>query len=162
MERVLFIIIVIVSGCFFPLSVYAQTSFSLSGFETNPSAPLEMTSDKLTINQSDGSARFEGNVVVGQGNIRIAAELVIVRYSEAGEIDQLSARGGVTVVTNKESAEAETAEYSLKNRTLVMNGNVMLSQGQILMSSDSLQIDLNTGAAIVQGQVRTILSTGSN
>ena len=66
------------------------------------------------------------------------------------------------MVTNKESAEAETAEYSLKNRTLVMNGNVMLSQGQILMSSDSLQIDLNTGAAIVQGQVRTILSTGSN
>ena len=50
----------------------------------------------------------------------------------------------------------------LKNLTLVMNGNVLLSQGQILMSSDSLQIDLNTGAAIVQGQVRTILSTGSN
>ena len=85
-----------------------------------------------------------------------------MRYSEAGEIDQLNARGGVTVVTNKESAEAETAEYSLKNRTLVMNGNVLLSQGQIVMSSDSLQIDLNTGAAIVQGQVRTILSTGSN
>ena len=162
MERVLFIIIVIISGCFFPLSIYAQTSFSLGGFETNPSAPLEMTSDKLTINQSDGSARFEGNVVVGQGNIRIAAELVIVRYSKAGEIDQLSARGRVTVVTNKESAEADTAEYSLKNRTLVMNGNVMLSQGQIVMSSESLQINLNTGAAIVQGQVRTILSTGSN
>jgi hypothetical protein len=43
-----------------------------------------------------------------------------------------------------------------------MSGDVIFSQGKILMSAKSLQIDLDTGAAIIEGQVKTILSTGSN
>jgi lipopolysaccharide export system protein LptA len=121
-----------------------------------------MTADKLTISQENGSAQFEGNVIIGQGDIRIAANLVVVTYLETGEIDKLSASGGVTVATADESAESDSVEYSLKNRTLMMSGNVLFSQGKILMSAKSLQIDLNTGAATVEGQVKTILSTGSN
>ena len=153
---------IIISTFLFAMQGVAQTSLLLGGFDPDSDAPVEMTADKLTISQEDGSARFEGNVIIGQGDIRIAANLVIVTYSETGEIDKLSASGGVTVATTDESAESEFVEYSLKNRTLVMSGNVLFSQGKILMSANSLQIDLNTGAATVEGQVKTILSTGSN
>jgi lipopolysaccharide export system protein LptA len=140
----------------------SQTSLLLGGFDPNSDAPVELTADKLTISQTDGSARFEGNVILGQGDIRIAADLVIVTYLETGEIDKFRASGDVTVATTDESAESEFVEYSLKERTLMMGGNVIFSQGQILMSAKSLKIDLNTGAAIIEGQVKTILSTGSN
>ena len=153
---------IIISTFLFAMQGVAKTSLLLGGFDPDSDAPVEMTADKLSISEADGSARFEGNVIIGQGDIRIAANLVIVTYSETGEIDKLSASGGVTVATTDESAESEFVEYSLKNRTLVMSGNVLFSQGKILMSANSLQIDLNTGAATVEGQVKTILSTGSN
>ena len=162
MQKIILICTIVIYTCLFALQGVAKTSLLLGGFDPNADAPVELTADKLTISETDGSARFEGNVIVGQGDIRISAELVIVTYSETGEIDKLSASGGVTVATTDESAESEFAEYSLKNRTLVMSGDVVFSQGKILMSAKSLQIDLNTGAAIIEGQVKTILSTGSN
>ena len=153
---------IIISIFLFAVRGVAQTSLLLGGFDPDSDAPVEMTADKLTISQENGSARFEGNVIIGQGDIRIAANLVVVTYLETGEIDKLSASGGVMVASADESAKSDSVEYSLKNRTLMMNGNVLFSQGKILMSANSLQIDLNTGAATVQGQVKTILSTGSN
>lgn len=162
MQKIILISTIVIYTCLFALQGVAKTSLLLGGFDPNADAPVELTADKLTISETDGSARFEGNVIVGQGDIRISARLVIVTYSETGEIDKLSASGGVTVATTDESAESEFAEYSLKNRTLVMSGDVVFSQGKILMSAKSLQIDLNTGAAIIEGQVKTILSTGSN
>ena len=162
MQKIILISTIVIYTCLFALQGVAKTSLLLGGFDPNADAPVELTADKLTISETDGSARFEGNVIVGQGDIRISAGLVIVTYSETGEIDKLSASGGVTVATTDESAESEFAEYSLKNRTLVMSGDVVFSQGKILMSAKSLQIDLNTGAAIIEGQVKTILSTGSN
>lgn len=162
MRRTILISTIIISTLFFAIQGVAKTSLLLGGFDPDSDAPVEMTADKLTISEADGSAQFEGNVIIGQGDIRIAANLVIVTYSETGEIDKLSASGGVMVTTSDESAESDFVEYSLKNRTLSMRGNVFFSQGKILMSAKSLQIDLDTGAATVEGQVKTILSTGSN
>ena len=118
-----------------------------------------MTADKLTVSQSDGSAQFEGNVIIAQGVIRLAASLVTVTYLEAGGIDRLNASGGVTLVTQTESAKAETAEYDLTNRQLVMRGEVVLIQGQNAISADSMNIDLASGAAVMEGRVRTVLSS---
>jgi lipopolysaccharide export system protein LptA len=120
-----------------------------------------MTADRLTVNQLDGSAQFESNVVISQGDIHIAAELVTVTYLKDGGIDQLNATGGVTFVTQTESAEAETADYDLTNRQLVMSGGVSLIQGQRAISADKMSIDLETGAALMEGRVRTTLSRGS-
>jgi lipopolysaccharide export system protein LptA len=133
----------------------------LGGFSPDPEAPIEMTADKLTVNQLDGSAQFESNVVISQGDIHIAAELVTVTYLKDGGIDQLNATGGVIFVTQTESAEAETADYDLTNRQLVMSGGVSLIQGQRAISADKMSIDLETGAALMEGRVRTTLSRGS-
>ena len=131
----------------------------MGGFSSNPDEPIEMTADKLTVSQSDGSARFDGNVVIAQGNIKIMAQLVVVTYLESGGIDQLSASGGVTVVTQTESAEAEFADYDLSSHSLALSGDVLLTQGQSMISSDTMNINLTTGAAVIEGRVRTVLSS---
>ena len=151
----------VISAFFFVIPLHAQTSLSLGGFSPDPEAPIEMTADRLTVNQLDGSAQFESNVVISQGDIHIAAELVTVTYLKDGGIDQLNATGGVTFVTQTESAEAETADYDLTNRQLVMSGGVLLTQGQRAISADKMSIDLETGAALMEGRVRTTLSRGS-
>ena len=161
MRHILFTLTVLLSTCLLAFTASAQTSLSLGGFTTDTDAPVEMTADKLTVSQSDGSAQFEGNVIIAQGVIRLAASLVTVTYLEAGGIDRLNASGGVTLVTQTESAKAETAEYDLTNRQLVMRGEVVLIQGQNAISADSMNIDLASGAAVMEGRVRTVLSSGS-
>ena len=161
MRHILLTLTVLLSTCLLAFTASAQTSLSLGGFTTDLDAPVEITADKLTVSQSDGSAQFEGNVIIAQGVIRLAASLVTVTYLEAGGIDRLNASGGVTLVTQTESAKAETAEYDLTNRQLMMRGEVVLIQGQNAISADSMNIDLASGAAVMEGRVRTVLSSES-
>ena len=159
MRHFIFTVTILVSSCCLALPTFSQTSLSVGGFSSNPDEPIEMTADKLTVSQSDGSARFDGNVVIAQGNIKIIAQLVVVTYLESGGIDQLSASGGVTVVTQTESAEAEFANYDLSSHSLALSGDVLLTQGQSMISSDTMNINLTTGAAVIEGRVRTVLSS---
>ena len=159
MRHFIFTVTILVSSCCLALPTFSQTSLSVDGFSSNPDEPIEMTADKLTVSQTDGSARFDGNVVIAQGNIKIMAQLVVVTYLESGGIDQLSASGGVTVVTQTESAEAKFADYDLSSHSLALSGDVLLTQGQSMISSDTMNINLTTGAAVIEGRVRTVLSS---
>jgi len=107
----------------FPALVAAQgTSISLGGGAHDTSQPVEVSADSLDINHSDGSALFQGNVVVIQGAVRLAAEEVRVLYTTgedeaAGAINTILATGGVTLVTEAEAAEATDAEYTVASGT---------------------------------------------
>jgi len=147
----------------FASPVLAQTDINLGTLNADPNAPVEITADTLSIDQASGSAVFEGNVVLGQGDLRLSAGRVQVVYSDAsGDISRLSASGGVTFVTDTEAAEAATAEYNLDDGTLVMTGDVLLTQGASAISADTMRVNLSTGAAQMEGRVRTIFNQGDN
>ena len=161
MRHILLLITVLLSTVSGSLAISAETTLSLDGFQSDPEASVEMLADRLTVSQTDGAARFEGNVVIAQGNMRLSADLVDVTYLEAGEIGLLSASGGVLLVSPADSAQADNADYDFVGRQLRMRGNVLLNQGAISLSADLLTIDLDTGGAVMEGRVRTVLSSGS-
>ena len=161
MRHILLLITVLLSTVCGALALSAQTTLSLDGFQSDPGASVEMLADRLTVSQTDGAARFEGNVVIAQGDMRLSADLVDVTYLEAGEIGLLSASGGVLLVSPTDSVQADSADYDFAGRQLRMRGNVLLNQGAISLSADLLTIDLDTGGAVMEGRVRTVLSSGS-
>lgn len=135
----------------------AQT-VGLGGLTADPRAPVEVTADTLAVDQTTGEATFSGNVVIGQGDLRLAAAEVTVVYSEAtGQIARMRASGGVTFVTATEAAEAEAADYDLESGLLTLSGEVLLTQGQNALSSDRMIVDLSAGTARMEGRVRTVL-----
>lgn len=141
----------------------AQTNIDLGTINADPTAPVEITADSLSVDQDTGSAQFQGNVVIGQGDLRLSAGRVDVIYNgNSGDISRLSAAGGVTFVTATEAAEAQNAEYNLDAGTLVLTGDVLLTQGASAISADTMRIDLTTGAAQMDGRVRTIFNQGDN
>lgn len=145
------------------LPAFAQTNINLGALNADPTAPVEITADNLSIDQASGSAVFQGNVVLGQGGLRLSAGRVQVIYNDAsGDISRLSASGGVTFVTETEAAEAATAEYNLDEGTLVLSGDVLLTQGASAISADTMRINLSSGAAQMEGRVRTIFNQGNN
>lgn len=141
-----------------PLTAQAQ-EVSLGGpFVSDPDAPVEVTSETLSVDQATGAAVFEGAVVVSQGDLKLQAGRVEVLYDDAqSEIARLQASGGVTLATATEAAEAETADYDLAAGTLTLEGEVLLTQGPSAISADRMVVDLDAGTARMEGNVRTIL-----
>jgi lipopolysaccharide export system protein LptA len=137
--------------------VAAQTNIDLGGITTDPTAAVEVAADSLTVDQDTGTAIFEGNVVIGQGDLRIGAGRAQVIYDgTSGNIANFAASGGVTFTTATEAAESQNANYDLTNGKLVLTGDVLLTQGPSALSADRMTIDVKTGNAQMEGRVRTV------
>jgi len=127
------------------------------------SLPVEVTSDDLSVDQQTGTAIFTGNVVIGQGDMRLSASRVMVVYRASAEgIAKMEATGGVTLVSGNDAAEAERADYSIDEGTIVMSGSVLLAQGASALTADTMTIRLRDGTAQMSGNVRTRLQTGTD
>jgi len=141
----------------------AQTNIDLAGITADPKAPVEVSADNLSVDQDSGTAVFSGNVVIGQGDLRLSAGSVRVVYSDStGDIAQLLATDGVTLVTGTEAAEAATADYNLTTGILTLSGSVLLTQGASALSAEQMTIDLNSGRAQMSGRVRTVFQQDGN
>ena len=145
-----------------PLPALSQTTFG--GMQADTSAPVEVAADNLDVNQADGSALFTGNVVIGQGEMRLSADRVAVQYAPGDQqrIDSLTATGNVTLVSGEDAAEAAEAVYDVAAGAVLLTGDVLLSQGGNVLAGDRMTVDLATGAAQVQGRVRSVLQPGAN
>ncbi|WP_417262371.1 lipopolysaccharide transport periplasmic protein LptA [Celeribacter sp.] len=138
------------------------TQIAFGGLKHDSSLPIEVTSDQLSVDQGTGKALFSGNVVIGQGPMRLTAQTVEVIYaSEGGKIARLLASGGVIMINAGEAAEAQRAEYDLESATVVLTGNVLLTQANSALSGERMVIDLDTGTGRMDGRVKTILQSGN-
>lgn len=151
----------------FSTGLSAQSaSIAFGAVKADPSQPVEVTAETLDVNQADGSARFIGDVVIIQGVMRLSANdvLVIYKQDETGKtgVERLEASGNVILVNGPDAAEADKAEYTIDSGTVVMTGNVLLSQSTGTLTSNRLVVDLTTGTASLSGRVKTILNGGND
>jgi lipopolysaccharide export system protein LptA len=145
-----------------PLAALAQgTQVSFGGLKQDPTLPVQVTADQLKVSQSDGTAVFSGNVVVGQGQMRLGAAEVRVEYAKGdagakGKVSRMVASGGVTFSSGGEAAQSKEAVYDVDKGRIVMTGDVILTQAQNAMSGQRLDIDLTTGTGQMEGRVQTV------
>ncbi|MGV6849154.1 MAG: lipopolysaccharide transport periplasmic protein LptA [Marinibacterium sp.] len=136
------------------------TQLAFGGLKADPTQPVEVTADALDVDQADGTAVFFGNVVVGQGEMRLSATRVQVIYdADKSAIARLIATGDVVLVNGPDAAQADKADYTIATGNVVMTGDVLLTQGPNAVSSDNLTVDLTTGTARMTGRVKTVLIT---
>jgi lipopolysaccharide export system protein LptA len=74
----------------------------------------------------------------------------------------MQASGNVTLSNGSEAAESERATYEVAGGVIEMEGDVLLTQGENALSSQSLRIDLNDGTGLLQGRVQTIFQPGAD
>ncbi|WP_134725195.1 lipopolysaccharide transport periplasmic protein LptA [Paracoccus luteus] len=145
-------------------SPLAAQTVAFGGSRADTSAPVEMTADTLTVDQSGGQAVFTGNVLIGQGEMRLSADKVTVTYAAGGQqkIQSLTATGGVTLVNGPDAAEAAEAVYDVATGNVTLTGDVVMTQGRNVLSGERMLVNLADGTAQVQGRVRSVLQPGGN
>lgn len=147
----------------FGTSAIAQgTDLTLGVRDHDAGMPVSITSLELALDQQDGSAIFDGNVIIRQGDITLTSDSVRVEYEEhpttkKSEMTAIHMSGSVTFASSSEAAEADQAVYTLADGLLVMTGNVLLVQGLTAISADRLDYSFVSGKGRVEGNVKTVL-----
>ena len=140
-----------------------EAKIAFGGLAQDTSLPVEVQADMLSVNNADGTAIFEGNVLVGQGEMRLAAAKVAVEYDKDGKsIARLHATGGVTIANLADAAEAKEALYTIDSGVIVLTGDVLLTQGTSALSGQKLTIQLKDGTGVMEGRVSTVFVPGGN
>lgn len=139
-----------------------EAGVRFGGIKQDPSAPVEVTSETLTVDQNDGSAIFTGNVVVVQGDMRLNAKRVRVEYGQDGEgIEKVFASEDVLLVTPTDAAESDDAVYTIATGDVVMTNNVILTQGASVITGNKLTANLTSGTGLMTGNVKTVFKPGA-
>jgi lipopolysaccharide export system protein LptA len=142
-----------------PMTVLADSaSIGFGSSDGISEAQIEITSESLTVSETEGTVLFSGDVVISQGEIELSAAKVMVTYNnETAAIITINASNGVRLISSSDAVEADGAQYDVQARTVLMSGNVVLTQGAFALSAKQMSIDLNNGTAQMIGRVKTIL-----
>ncbi len=146
-------------------SAAAQGKGPFGGFKHDSTAAIEIVADALEVRQAENLAIFSGEVVAGQGTLRLTTDLLTVTYAAAesdagggtntsagtGAIQLMRADGNVFLSNGDETAQGAWAEYDVASGVIRMGGDVVLTQGDNAISGESLVIDLNAGTGRIEG-----------
>jgi lipopolysaccharide export system protein LptA len=140
-----------------------QPRSALGGHNTN--APVDVTSDRIEVQDRADRAVFSGNVHVTQADMTLDTQRLTVAYSggqgSSGlQINRLDAAGGVTVHSASETAKGDFGVYDLDKKLITLIGNVHLVRDNNLVNGSRLVIDLNSGRAVVDGGPPGVNSSG--
>lgn len=129
----------------------------------NSNAPVDVTADRIEVQDRADRAIFAGNVHATQAEMTLDTERLTVAYSNkpggaaAGssgsgvQIHRLDAAGGVVVHSPSETAKGDFGIYDLDRKLITLIGNVRLMQGNNVVNGQRLVINLDSGRAVVDG-----------
>ena len=120
--------------------------------------PIEITADRLVLEQNQQMATFSGNVDAVQGETRLRTDLLRVFYTSSEErqasgdqqsVRRLEAEGQVVITKPGEVATGNSGVYDLSTRKMMLLGDVVLTQKDNVVRGDRLDVDLNTSISTV-------------
>ena len=137
----------------------------------NSNAPVDVTADRIEVQDRADRALFVGNVHATQAELTLDTERLTVAYSSkpdatsgsAGsgvQIHRLDAAGGVTVHSPSETATGDLGIYDLDRKLITIIGNVRLTQKDNVVTGQRLVINLDSGRAVIDGGPPGVNSTG--
>ena len=137
----------------------------------NSNAPVDVTADRIEVQDRADRAIFAGNVHATQAEMTLDTQRLTVAYSNSPggaaasgtsgvQIHRLDAAGGVVVHSPSETAKGDFGIYDLDRKLITLIGNVQLTQRNNIVSGQRLVINLDSGRAVVDGGPPGVNSSG--
>jgi lipopolysaccharide export system protein LptA len=143
---------------------------ALQGFSQNRDQPVKIQAASLEVREKDKVATFSGDVHVVNGDTELRCKSLVVFYDQetntrnmkaadpgpgAGQqIKRIEAKGGVTVIQKDQNAQGDSATFNMRENTVMLVGNVVVTRGENVLRGQRLVVDLTSGVSKMdQGRV---------
>lgn len=140
-----------------------QPISALKGHNSN--APVDVSADRIEVQDRADRAVFVGNVHAVQQDLTLDTPRLTVAYTGGTggnnvQIQRLDASGGVVVKSPSETAKGDIGIYDLDRKLITLIGNVQLNRQDNQVNGQRLVIDLDSGRAVVDGGPPGVNSSG--
>jgi len=140
--------------------------------------PINISSDRLEVDNKVRKAHFIGHVKARQGDITLYSDELLVIYgseksqqqppsskkktgrflpggAEGERIEQIIARGRVRLIQGDRTAEGEEAIFFNAERKIVLTGNPVIRRARDHISGERITVFLDKEVSIVEGKGET-------
>ena len=141
---------------------------ALQGFSQNRDEPVKIRAASLEVREKDKMATFTGDVYVVQGDTEMRCKVLVVSYeAETGtrtanaaasepeggdrQIRLIEAKGDVVVIQKDQNATGDAATFNLRENTVTLVGNVVVTRGSNVLRGQRLAVDLTSGVSKMDG-----------
>jgi lipopolysaccharide export system protein LptA len=140
---------------------------ALQGFSQNRDQPIKIQAASLEVRDKDRIATFSGDVHLVNGDTELRCKSMVVFYDDepaasggtkaaAGsargqQIRRIEAKGGVVVVQKDQNATGDAAVFNMRENTVMLTGNVVVTRGQDVLRSQRLTVNLTSGVSKMDG-----------
>jgi lipopolysaccharide export system protein LptA len=153
---------------------------ALQGFSQNRDEPVKIRAAALELREKDKMATFTGDVYVLQGDTEMRCKQLVVFYEQETEtqtvktvkaaepgpggdrqIRRIEAKGNVVVSQKDQNATGDAATFNMRENTVTLVGNVVVTRGADVLRGQRLVVDLTSGVSKMdQGRVEGLFQSG--
>jgi len=150
---------------------------ALQGFSQNRDEPVKIRAASLELREKDKMATFTGDVYVLQGDTEMRCKVLVVSYEAETDtrtanaaapgpgadrqIRLIEAKGDVVVVQKDQNAAGDAATFNMRENTVTLVGNVVVTQGSNVLRGQRLVVDLTSGVSKMDGgRINGIFQSG--
>jgi lipopolysaccharide export system protein LptA len=140
---------------------------ALQGFSQNRDEPLKIRAVALEVREKDKLATFTGDVYVLQGDTEMRCKVLVVSYEAetdtrtanaaapgpggGQQVRLIEAKGDVVVVQKDQNATGDAAIFNMRENTVTLLGNVVVTRGSNVLRGQRLVVDLTSGVSKMDG-----------
>ena len=125
--------------------------------DPNSKEPIEIESDRATLDDKTGSSTYTGNVIISQGESQLEADYIVVN-SKDRKISSIVATGTPAHFVQQNDAKDATTHgygnsisYSTELESLTFKGNARLIQDENSFSGEEIEYDVTKKAIKAKG-----------
>jgi lipopolysaccharide export system protein LptA len=130
------------------LALATQAVHAQSAAGNAADAPVSYGADEISRSATGFSMRGRAELI--QGGNRMRADAVTAATTNS-QLTRVEATGNVYYVTPNETIRADHAVYTTSNDTVVLTGDVILTQGKSVMTGSRLTYNVRTESAEMGG-----------
>lgn len=128
-------------------------SASSGALQSDHNQPINIQADTMTLNESEQTSHYKGNVVLTQGSLKILADSLTI-HSKQGKIKNIKLKSSKNNRAQFEqrlqdgtlaTAVAQQMNFNVSDSTLALFGQAELLQGDSIIRSEHIVYNTETG-----------------
>ena len=130
---------------------------------TVSSDTIKISSEKLNISRDNNISVFTGNVYAEDDKIRLWSDKISIFYDKNKKgVNEIVAEKNIKIIVNGVTAYGDFSSYRVDNEEILLEGNVIVMEGDNKIESDQLILDLINSTSIMTSKTNSRVTAQIN